>query len=195
MSDCKTCAELNSRNHRSDSATLIIATRPMERVNLDFKEPLPSSSCNTYLLIVTDEYSRFPFACSCKDMTATTVMRCLDKLLALYGTARFLYSDNEQAFVSGDFKKYRRALRQAPIVFTIRLEMARLRNSWHCMDSSAVSIEKPWATLVVLGSCFGGCAAFCAFVIMHCCNYYPSRTFFSLPEQIWFEWIPAVMVD
>jgi len=106
VSNCKTCAEVKLRCYRRGSATLIKASRPMERISLDFKGRLPSTSGNSYLLIAIDEYSRFPFAFPCKDMTAPTVICCLDKLFALCGTAGFVHSNNGSAFVSGDFKRY-----------------------------------------------------------------------------------------
>jgi len=80
--------------------------RPMERLSSDFNGPLRSRSSNTYLFIGSDEYPRFPFAFPCKDMTAPTAIRCLDRLFALCRTAGFKLSDNGPVFVSSYFKKY-----------------------------------------------------------------------------------------
>jgi len=63
----------------------------MERISLDFKGPLPSASGNSYLSIAIDEYSQFPFAFPCKDMTAATVIRCLDKLYVVRKSRIFLF--------------------------------------------------------------------------------------------------------
>jgi len=78
----------------------------MERLNLDFKGPLHWNSNNNYLLVVIDEYSRFPFVFPCRDMTTSTVIKCLDRLIALCGTAGIVHSDNDPAFVSKEFKTY-----------------------------------------------------------------------------------------
>ena len=62
---CSTCAELKPRFHKPEPSHLIKATQPFERLCLDFKGPLPSSTKNTYLLTIVDEFSRFPFAFPC----------------------------------------------------------------------------------------------------------------------------------
>ena len=59
----------------------------MERISIDFKGPLPSSTSNEYLLIVVDEYLRFP----CQDIITQTVIRCLNLLFTLWGTAGFVF--------------------------------------------------------------------------------------------------------
>jgi hypothetical protein len=53
-----------------------------------------------YILTVIDEYSRFPFAFPCRDMSADTVIRCLESLFALCGTPESLHSDRGSQFMS-----------------------------------------------------------------------------------------------
>jgi len=55
---------------------------------------------------VIDEYSRFPFAFLCRDMTTSTVIQCLDQLFTLCDTASFVLSDNATYFLSLEFKAY-----------------------------------------------------------------------------------------
>ena len=65
-----------------------------------------SSSLKIYLFITIDECSRFPFAFPRKDMTTTTVIKCLDQLFTLFGTASFALSDNASSFSFLKFKAY-----------------------------------------------------------------------------------------
>jgi len=78
--------------------------KPMERLSFDFKGPVPSRRGNIYLLIVIDEHSRFHFVFPCIDMPALTVIRCLDELLTLYGTASLIHSYNGPAFTSTELR-------------------------------------------------------------------------------------------
>ncbi|XP_068240950.1 uncharacterized protein [Palaemon carinicauda] len=73
---------INSENFMKSYVTqeyldkLIKATQPFERLNLDFKGPVPSQCGNKYILTVVDEFSRFPFVFPCADMTTRTVIIC-----------------------------------------------------------------------------------------------------------------------
>ena len=40
---CKVCAEVKPSFHRPENAHLVKATQPLERLNIDFKGPLPST--------------------------------------------------------------------------------------------------------------------------------------------------------
>jgi len=60
-SSCSICAELNPQFYCPERGSLIKATKPFERLSLDFKGPLPSHTRNTYLLVIVDEYTRFVF--------------------------------------------------------------------------------------------------------------------------------------
>ena len=106
VSSCKVCAEVKPRFYRPNQQVLVKATQPMERLSMDFKGPVKSVSGNYYLLIIVDEFSRFPFAFPCKNMTSSVVTQCLDKLFALCGTPSFVHTDNAAAaaFASTEFK-------------------------------------------------------------------------------------------
>ena len=64
------CAELKPQSYRPAEGTLIKATNPMQRTSIDFKGSLPTATLNRYLLVIVDEYSRFPF------LYARTVQTC-----------------------------------------------------------------------------------------------------------------------
>ena len=85
---------------------LIKETQPMERLNINFKGPLPSSTKNKYFLCIVDEYSRFPFCDLCADMRTETVIKCLDNLFYTYGVCSFVHSDRWTSFKSDKLKTY-----------------------------------------------------------------------------------------
>ena len=106
INSCPISAENKPQFHCGVNNTLITATHPMERLSIDIKGPLPSSSNNKYLFIVIDKYSRFPFAFPCKKTTSSVVINSLDKLFILCGTPCFVHSGNGPAFVSSEFSRH-----------------------------------------------------------------------------------------
>ena len=75
-------------------------------MSVDFKGPLPLSSCNRYLLTVVDEYSRFPFAFPCADVAAATVIKHLTNLFSVFGNPSVVHSDRGTAFMSKELKGF-----------------------------------------------------------------------------------------
>ena len=104
--ECFTCAKLKPQYFTSNHCknTLIKATRPWERISVDFKGPV--SGTKPYILIVVDEYSRFPFAFPCKDQSATTIMNCLSQLFVLFGLPMCVHSDRGAGFMAKELKEY-----------------------------------------------------------------------------------------
>ena len=102
---CSDCCELKPAFLKT-SGTLINATQPFQRLNVDFKGPLPSSTQYKYLFTVVDEYSRFPFAFPCKDMTSSTVVQCFSQLFSIFGMPNYVHSDRAPDLISGEIKNY-----------------------------------------------------------------------------------------
>jgi len=80
--------------------------RSMERFSIDFKGPLPSTSKNKYLLTAIDEYSRFPFAIHCPNISTETVIKCLKVIFSLCGMLEFIHSDRGSSFMSVALANY-----------------------------------------------------------------------------------------
>lgn len=91
---CATCRKLKLRFHRHEG-TLIKATALFERLNLDFKDPLPSTNKNRFLLTNIDEFSRYPFAIPCPDISATSVITSLQEIFSLFGMPSYTYTLTE----------------------------------------------------------------------------------------------------
>ena len=103
---CKECAEFKLRFHMPQESTLIKAIQHFERLNLDFKGPLPSVSQNKYLLTIIDEYSRFLFAMSCKGIEAQNVINYLCSVFAVFGLPSYIHSDRGSCFMSNELKSW-----------------------------------------------------------------------------------------
>ena len=106
ISKCQICARIKPQFYRPQNPPLIKATQALERLAVDFKGPLPSVNQNKYLLTVVDEYSRYPWAFPCKEMTAKTVIDCLDEIFTWCGHAGFIHSDNGPAFISKELDQH-----------------------------------------------------------------------------------------
>lgn len=105
ISSCRVCSEVKPRFFRHQGQ-LIKATQPFERLNIDFKGPLPSRSKNKYLLIVVDEFSRYPFAFPCADLSSATVVSKLREIFCLFGTPGYIHSDRGTSFASQELKSF-----------------------------------------------------------------------------------------
>ena len=98
-SRCRICAKLKPRFHTgTQNNQLIKAVLPWQRISIDFKGPV--SGKRRFLLIVVDEYSRFPFVFPCANMTSETVMNCLTSLFCLVGLPEYVHSDRSMSFLS-----------------------------------------------------------------------------------------------
>ncbi|XP_068245363.1 uncharacterized protein [Palaemon carinicauda] len=103
---CRICAQQKPKFHRPGKGVLIKATQPMERLSIDFKGPLPSTTSNKYILTVVDEYSRFPVVFPCPNMNSKTVIKCLESIFILCGMPSFIHSDQGASFMSQELKLY-----------------------------------------------------------------------------------------
>jgi len=104
-SQCRERAEIKPQFKRLESGVLIKAPQPWERFSIDFKGPVKSSH-NLFLLVVADEFSRFPFVFPCRDVSAKTVIACLSQLFCICGLPGFVQSDQDSAFMSRDEKTF-----------------------------------------------------------------------------------------
>lgn len=80
---------------------------PWEKVAVDFCGPMPTGE---YLLVLMDEYSRFPIVEIIKSVSASTTVPKLDKIFAEYGIPLELKSDNGPPFSSLPFHNFAKEL-------------------------------------------------------------------------------------
>ena len=104
--NCPICCEIKPRFHLPVKTSLIKSTQPWERISIDLRSPIQSKSRPKYLFVVIDEFSRFPFAYPCIDMSTSTVIKCLSNHFSLFGTPATVHSDRSTQFMSGEFKTF-----------------------------------------------------------------------------------------
>ena len=93
VQDCKDCSEVKASFLKpQNSMNLVKATQPFERISIDFKGPLQSVTNNKYLLVIVDEFSRFPFVYLCNNMKACTVIEKLTNLISIFGFSNYLHT-------------------------------------------------------------------------------------------------------
>ena len=107
VGSCRDCAEVKPRYFKpSEPQHLIKALAPFERLNVDFKGPLPSSTKNKFLLTVIDEYSRYPFAFPLPDTSTENIKRCFLTIFSVFGMPRYIHNDNGSSLISADLKNF-----------------------------------------------------------------------------------------
>jgi hypothetical protein len=70
---------------------------------MDFCGPLPSGD---YMMVIIDEYTRYPVVEIVKSVSANTVIPVLDKVLSVFGYPKIIKSDNGSPFNSYAFVKF-----------------------------------------------------------------------------------------
>ena len=76
---------------------------PWKEISMDFCGPFQSGD---YLMVVIDEYSRYPIVEILKSITAKSVMTRLDKIFAEFGIPCTLKTDNGPPFNGSEFKQF-----------------------------------------------------------------------------------------
>ena len=107
--NCETCLECKSKFFNPPpTGHLIKASRPFERLNMDILGPkIPSSlSGRRFLLVIIDEFSRFPFAFVLKDISTESIVGSLKQLFAIFGTPAFVHSDRGTQFMAANFDEF-----------------------------------------------------------------------------------------
>ena len=78
----------------------------MDRLFINFKRLIHTSTKKRYLLTLIYEYSRFPIGFTCPDMTTIMVINCFNKLFAIIGMAHYVYSDGGPHFMSEELQSF-----------------------------------------------------------------------------------------
>jgi len=106
VSSCQICCECKPQFYWPEPGNLVKATQPFERLNIDFKGPLPRNNQNKYFLNVVDEYSRFPFVFPWRDLSTEGVIQALTSLFTVYGMPAFIHSYRGVSFMNRELREF-----------------------------------------------------------------------------------------
>ena len=107
LDQCIPCQAATPEKKREPLNMSSLPDGPWEKVAVDFCGPMPTGE---YLLVLMDEYSRFPIVEIIKSVSASTTVPKLDKIFAEYGIPLELKSDNGPPFSSLPFHNFAKEL-------------------------------------------------------------------------------------
>ena len=102
--ECKICAESKPQFYKQAGETVVNATPPWERIAVDVEGPLKGKL--SHVLVVIEEFSRFPYAFPCRDISAKTVIQGSPQLCCLFGMPGYVHSDRGSAFMSSELREF-----------------------------------------------------------------------------------------
>ena len=107
VNSCPTCLTIKPKFMRTPPTPLISATHPFDRISMDIKGPIPTTKEGyAYLLVLVDEYSRFPFAYPLKEISASSIILKLKELFSFFGFAGYIHSDRGSNFMSYELHRF-----------------------------------------------------------------------------------------
>jgi transposase InsO family protein len=77
--------------------------KPWSHVSADFYGPLPTGE---YLLVLMDDYSRFPIVEITTSISAKAIIPKLDKIFSMFGIPDEFKTDNGPPFQSFEFEQF-----------------------------------------------------------------------------------------
>ena len=106
VQSCCACLISTPESKREPLLMSPLPKAPWSEVSMDFAE-LPNSE---YLLIITDDYSRYPVVETVKSTSASAVIPKVDKVFSEFGIPDVVKTDNGPPFNSSAFKSFAQTL-------------------------------------------------------------------------------------
>ena len=106
VQSCSACLVSTPEAKREPLLISPLPNAPWSEVSMDFTELRNSE----YLLIITDDYSRYPVVATVKSTSANTVIPKVDKVFSEFGIPGVVKTDNGPPFNSSAFKSFAQIL-------------------------------------------------------------------------------------
>ena len=101
VDSCLPCQVATPKTQREPLQMSVLPKAAWTEISIDF-----ATLDSEYLLVVTDDYSRFPVVEVISSVSANVVIPTLDKILAEHGIPNIIRSDNGSPFNSQSFKLF-----------------------------------------------------------------------------------------
>ena len=188
-SRCPVCCECIPQFHRLEKVPLIKATQPYERINIDFKGPLPTNNGNKYFLMGVDEHSRFHLF--------SHVLMCLrtQSLSALHGCSHLLECQRmsiqttelhlwAESYANSCLRK---GWLQVELPVTTQRETVKQRDAMARYGKQLLWVWNPRTYHSRTGKMSPWCATLCPFSFVHChqWNSIWAIVWFLMPIACW----------
>ena len=131
ISKCTTCQITTSDTRFHPVQMSDLPSAPWVDVSADFSGPYPTGE---YLLVVIDDYSRFPVVEIVRSTSGNTVIPVLDKIFAVHGIPETLKTDNGPPFNGDEIRKFAKKL---------GLKHRKITPLWPRSNATAESFMKP----------------------------------------------------
>ncbi|KAK3105801.1 hypothetical protein FSP39_006028 [Pinctada imbricata] len=104
LKDCVACQVLTPERTIVEPLKMSeLPSGPWENLSMDFCGPLPSSE---YLLVIVDEYTRYPVVEIVKSVSSNATIPIIDKVFSQFGIPKIVKTDNGSPFQSERFKLF-----------------------------------------------------------------------------------------
>ena len=107
--ECHTCSVSKpAQNTRFGLLSSTVATRPMQKIFIDFVGRFPRSKAgNTFILVCVDAFTKFVWMIALRDATTRSTIRALkERIFSNFSVPEILVSDNARCFVSREFRHF-----------------------------------------------------------------------------------------
>ena len=98
--ECLPCQATTPEEPREPLNMSELPEGPWQHISMDFCGPLPTGE---YLLVIVDEYSRYPVVEVVNSTSAKTVIPVVDKVFSMFGVPISVKTDNGPPFKGNDF--------------------------------------------------------------------------------------------
>ena len=104
LKQCIACRATDVKTHTAPINMSPMPSAPWEEISIDLKGPIKPN--DEHLMVVIDDYSRFPLLETLTSITAATIIKRLDTIFSIFGVPNYVRTDNGPAFRSKEFEDF-----------------------------------------------------------------------------------------